>query len=223
MSRVALCLSGQPRFIEENFDSINRHIIEPSGCDVFCHFWNTWDDSKGMDPAKAIDFYKPASFQVQNQIEFEEDEARLFRMKSMFYSVFRSNELRKEFERMTGHRYECVIRCRTDKIFDINFDIAEFDSAPDALWIHNDGLFPCGVRTYSDAFGFGSSENMNKYCGFFNYIDELKSVFESDHAGHRAAPECYFTYYIDHMAKIRDVRTTKMRRILEPHYVRSKS
>jgi len=37
--RVALCLSGQPRFIEKAFPFINEYLIKPNNADVFFHTW----------------------------------------------------------------------------------------------------------------------------------------------------------------------------------------
>lgn len=37
MTRVALCLSGQPRNAIETFSAIYKYIIEPNNADVFIH------------------------------------------------------------------------------------------------------------------------------------------------------------------------------------------
>ncbi len=220
MSKVALCLSGQPRFIQENFDGIYDHIIKPSGCDVFCHFWDTVDGSKGMCPNKAIEMYNPLAYAVDEQISFEGND-RLFRMQSLFYSVQKCNNLRTQFEEVTKTQYDCVIRTRTDKVFDLDFSIGEFESAPEALWVHNEGYFACG-RTYSDAFAFGSSEIINKYSNCYDHLQVLIPKLEKNHPGHQIASECYLTHYLEKIMEISDIRVTQMRRILEPHYIRSK-
>ena len=49
--RVALCLSGQPRFYRDGYEFIKEFIIKEYGgddVDVFCHFW--WD-KEGEDDA----------------------------------------------------------------------------------------------------------------------------------------------------------------------------
>jgi hypothetical protein len=37
--KVALCLSGQPRFIEHTFKNIKENLIDPNDADVFIHSW----------------------------------------------------------------------------------------------------------------------------------------------------------------------------------------
>jgi len=37
--KVALCLSGQPRFVEEAFPNILKTLIEPNNPDIFYHCW----------------------------------------------------------------------------------------------------------------------------------------------------------------------------------------
>jgi hypothetical protein len=81
--KIALCLSGQPRFVEEAYPNIFKTIIEPNDPDVFLHAWydkdmigtnfvnysvNGWDNNKdkskyqkGTD-LKILDLYKPKKY-----------------------------------------------------------------------------------------------------------------------------------------------------------------
>jgi hypothetical protein len=88
--RVALCLSGQPRFVQQAFQNIYDNLIVPNDADVFFHCWydqdlvgkdfvdyreNGWDNSspksKYQDGVKEslIDLYKPKAFLFENQIK----------------------------------------------------------------------------------------------------------------------------------------------------------
>ena len=40
MTKIALCLSGQPRFVEQAFPNIYKTLIEPNNPDVFYHCWH---------------------------------------------------------------------------------------------------------------------------------------------------------------------------------------
>lgn len=44
--KVALCFSGQPRFIEEGFYFINEYIIKEYSPDIFAHLWIDHDAQK---------------------------------------------------------------------------------------------------------------------------------------------------------------------------------
>ncbi len=88
--KVALCLSGQPRFVEHAFPNIYQTLIEPNNADVFVHSWyddklagsnfvsytvNGWDNSsdkskcpEGVDQ-KILELYKPKAFLFEGQPE----------------------------------------------------------------------------------------------------------------------------------------------------------
>ena len=76
--RIALLLSGQPRFIEEGSEYILKNVCEGNNVDTFCHFWmddglitkpykfggaGGWVhqriDSKAVD--KAFEIYRPVT------------------------------------------------------------------------------------------------------------------------------------------------------------------
>ena len=41
--KIALCFSGQPRYIEESYEQFSRGLFEKNDVDVYSHFW--WDES----------------------------------------------------------------------------------------------------------------------------------------------------------------------------------
>ena len=80
--RIALLLSGQPRFIEEGSEYILKNICEGNNVDTFTHFWmddglitkpykfggaggwvNQRIDSKAVD--KAFEIYRPVTSIVE--------------------------------------------------------------------------------------------------------------------------------------------------------------
>lgn len=94
--RVAICFSGQPRFVEEAHQSIIKNIIECNSnheIDVFAHLWfsedicnkplyiNEFSSFSGgatiPDDAiqKFVDYYKPLDIQVENSMTFTADES----------------------------------------------------------------------------------------------------------------------------------------------------
>ena len=85
--RIALLLSGQPRFIEEGSKYILPNICDGNNVDTFCHFWmddglitkpykfggaGGWVhqriDSKAVD--KAFEIYKPITSIVEPSKSF---------------------------------------------------------------------------------------------------------------------------------------------------------
>jgi hypothetical protein len=85
--RIALCFSGQPRFIADAYPTINREIIQNRNVDVFAHLW--FDEKLQSDPYKYggngewvnqriasnsidqfIDLYNPVSIKVEPSRKF---------------------------------------------------------------------------------------------------------------------------------------------------------
>jgi len=82
MRKIAVCVSGQPRFFEESYKSIYANIIEPNSADVFMHAWSYedypdephkfggdggWKKHRINKDAhhQAIDLYKPLAHKVE--------------------------------------------------------------------------------------------------------------------------------------------------------------
>lgn len=177
--KIALCFSGQPRFIEKmNFD----YLMSKHQVDVYAHFW--WcDDYKGetfawnsnltypedynpiemfnnkMNP-KILHFEKYPSFdlskfKMRSQMEFslEPDvvEKSIYRQKSQWTSVKKSLEL-------VNGDYDLVIRARTDLVFN---DIVPLEFCNEDAVYFMDGSLQAGKgREYCDWFYCGSKTQM---------------------------------------------------------------
>jgi len=84
MSKIALCISGQPRCALETYNLIYDNIIVPNNADVFIHMNfdsnNTYIKKSHADNGKCnlnsdidkkiIDLYKPKSFLVEKPKNF---------------------------------------------------------------------------------------------------------------------------------------------------------
>ena len=198
--KIALCFSGQPRFIDKmNFDNLTQdHEV-----DVYAHFW--WDESyrgeifawnsslvypEDYDPIKEFkDRMNPkkivsekymdfdlSKFKMVSQMEFslEEDivEQSIYRQKSQWTSVKKSIDL------VEGD-YDLVIRKRTDLEFR--------DRVPLELCTQNgiyvmDGSLQAGRgREYCDWFYFGPKEMMKKFDILEVYDDFYKDGIRHMH------------------------------------------
>jgi hypothetical protein len=89
--RVALVLSGQPRCLDECFESLKKFVIEPYHPDIFFHFWNfsfapqsaelnkmwyekespTWERFDSGYAYKYIHLMRPKRFIVEPQVQFD--------------------------------------------------------------------------------------------------------------------------------------------------------
>lgn len=209
--RIALCISGQARSIEENFPNIKSKFLGDN-VDVFVH---TWFDKKDVNKKfyeingydkfdKNIEqktylkenteelirhLYKPKDILIENQKAFI-PEHLAFRKKtpagndidnpyknkwfirpqymfSMFYSINKSNDLKKSYELKNNFTYDCVIRCRFDLNFlskKINFNNLDMDFVYAMRHSH------CSY-SFHDTFNFSNSNNMDKISSVFYHID----------------------------------------------------
>lgn len=193
--KVALCLSGQARFLETcYYESMKPNIIDDLNPDVFIH---TWDTSNMVDQyfingngwvmgnkiphdlmETMISLYKPKKYIIEPQKHFEQNKwsDRLMpsiksdHMYSMFYSICESNKLKKQYEYENNFTYDWVIRIR--------FDMA-IPSGPlnlnnlnnNYLWVAT-GCFD-NISGYLDSLGYSSSQIMDVYSDTFNHIDDI--------------------------------------------------
>ena len=186
--KIALCLSGQPRFVEEGYNKVHKpFIIGDYEVDTFIHTWaiteeevgTRWinagghpgDEIKENTMREYLDTYNPIVFQQEPQIEYEfglysDRTAPGIRSDygaSMLYSMYAANKLKSEYEKQNDFKYDIVIRSRSDfrcfePIYYENYDL-------DNIIVPTGCPHPKGI---ADSFAFGSSENMDIYNDLFN-------------------------------------------------------
>jgi len=110
-----------------------------------------------------------------NLLPFEEGECIVPRYDvgpiSMHYSIYKSNQLKCDYENENNIIFDKVIRMR----FDSDFEGKELylNNIPDGVNIP-EGEDWCGG--INDQFAIGSSISMNLYSDLYNYIDQVENV-----------------------------------------------
>lgn len=187
--KIALCLSGQPRYIDQGYLQIKNNILSKYDVDCFVHTW--WDNSMRnqkmvLNPKtsygrqylwdentieKIVEYYSPKIMMHQQQINFNLFEHIEYKVipqyvHSMFYSIMMCNSFKKSYEKMNNFLYDFVIRCR----FDVNF--FKFDLDFNSL--DSNKLHAIKVRPYliGDMFSISSSQIMDKYSDAYNYLEK---------------------------------------------------
>lgn len=201
--KVALCFSGQPRYLNDAYDGIYENILEKYSPDVFVHTW--WEESmanKKMDLSQTLSYgrsyyweentidiiqklYSPKKLFYQPQIEFEtyqDVDYELLRpshVHSMFYSIEESNKLKIQYENENRFVYDAVIRCRFDVKFNkFDIDFSEVDM----------GYINCPVHTTNfpnDQFAISSSKNIDIYSSTYSSLCEYKKSGWTEFVGER--------------------------------------
>jgi hypothetical protein len=209
MSKVALCISGQPRNALKSFPFIKQNIIDPNQADVFIHMHydpeNLYMEKSHADNGNCLlqpgldqelirlyqpkrvlvekprNFQKPLfqipskrleSFKKMNSHRIWTDEEHIAytvkNMTSMYYSIYKANELKEVYANEEGFVYDYVIRIRFDFFpyqpllmtnYNPNFIYYLELGQPDQL--------------ISDWCNFGSNMIMNVYASLYLHMDYL--------------------------------------------------
>jgi len=207
--KVALCISGQPRNINRGVQNILENM--KFDFEVFVHAWwdnNSNDDTfkKILYDGRKDEVSEPMGndwvgnlyqhfnvnkILIEKQIKLnvpdilEKRKLRFthtFGVCSSLYSVYKCNELKRQFEIENNFEYDWVIRTRSD--FGLSEPIT-FDSFDNSLiYAPNDNSHNYG---FNDQFAVGSSKNMNVYSDAFLYMEE---TIESHKSGVKTAHYC---------------------------------
>lgn len=208
--KIALCLSGQPRGIPFSCEEIHKNLINANpNVDIFLHAW--FDPEKIGKPYGSaqpkqdggmcgfikektdeilLDSYKPKKYVIEPQKEFPH--ARAFKsaptakqevMASIFYSIYKSNELKKEYEFENNFKYDCVIRTRYDLYYHQPICVADYDDfykekivVSSRYQSAQDNLPWSKYNPMVDIFAFSSSENMDIFCSVFPNMESLNKI-----------------------------------------------
>lgn len=151
--RVALCLSGLPRFPEgyKGLESLKKHIKLPEGSilEVFAHFWHDSNARKetrtsGWDPG-TFDGEKTShhwigwlydNFNVRRILlreqkilkpAFWDPTRHENNLRWAWYGIHAANKLKSDYEKNQGFKYDAVIRSRTDIYFDRDINVVDLN------------------------------------------------------------------------------------------------
>lgn len=195
MVKVALLLSGQPRFINSlGYKSIKENILNKYNCDVFCHFWwnpdggeyitAPWSTLGKLEIPKNVDkdikkLYHPKKIKwdyplnPNNVKKIYSRSCHLsssYNLPSMYLSMKQSYLLYKEYIDATEESYDFVIRLRYDAIL-TNF--------PDLNNLNNNYLYAPDYSHYHNGIGNNglilSPKNCDIIMCIYDYIDEIYS------------------------------------------------
>lgn len=178
--KVALCLSGRPRMCKEGFEYHKRNLLDEHDVNVFIHSWQDIDN----DDFQFIDYnYDPVSISLSYTFDDRSFEKYPVDHPNwppknaihMLYSVFKANELKREYELEKGFTYDVVIRSRFD--FALNRKI-DFTVEPGKIYVPNDyikGRIEPNGLICNDQFAVGDSPTIDLYSNTFWNIDRAAS------------------------------------------------
>lgn len=261
--KIALCISGQPRGIPLSCEYLKKNVIVPNGItDIFVHTWYHPDfDEQPFDTAQPAQAHRvgkwktgsdkilqeslnPTVLLCERPNDFEEHadlpgpgSAIQSKIASIFYGMWKANELKREHEEKQGFKYDIVIRTRLDLLYEFPvvisdilfpFQTAEIESklsdtvyTPHMYQVHRqeDEYFDNEGTKYSslsDTFAFGSSDSMDKFCSVYPNFLTLHKILHPYVYG-----ESYLGYQARHVHKLNialaNIRYELMHRVMNMH------
>jgi len=233
--RIALCISGQPRWIERTYhEHIKKNLIDPNGeVDVFVHTW--FDESvagkvimqaagmyQASEPISAqtpeiiTDLYHPKVVKIEPQRQFDvKDYANrklefinVFYQLSAIYSIWAANELKTRYEMENRFTYDVVIRLRFD--FCLESPLLLSDYPMTKVYVVNNCAHHDGIN---DQFAFSGSYYMNVYSDLTNWIEQYYRTSNVRFAG-----ECLIRHHLEQQGipfGAIDVPTILMHQVIE--------
>jgi hypothetical protein len=222
--KIAIEFYGHLRSFRDTAENIkNMFIANYPDVDIFIHTWDktdhsdkAWHNKNGEQRGiyltdDDIQFlnenYKPKKIVYEEQLLPEEGDNKEYLLKmtqipmkriiikNIFYTKYRANELRKEYEQETGTKYDYVIQARLDLLFDKKFDIREYIEATTVIptdikfpipdidnkffycsdwYVMNQGkVFDEVYSSGSDVIYFGKPSVIDKVCSLYTNLPHI--------------------------------------------------
>jgi hypothetical protein len=153
MTRVALCISGkigntkgksgyhdsEYKVLKKGYDHYKKRLIDVNNVDVFIHCWDSELEKE------TLELYEPKSCKFEEQIYFDipsyvksgdSNSQRANNHYSRWYSNKEVNQLRSEYEKQNGFKYDYVMTTRFDLAWetDVNFSSLDSESVYAGKW-----------------------------------------------------------------------------------------
>jgi len=181
--KVAIQISGDFRTLKKSLESLQTALFSvfPSDCvDIFIHTWRS-EGEEGHGAGLAA--FKPRSYFLENYAD-RFDLQNLPRAYSMFYSIKRANDARKEYETLLEVNYDIVMRYRTDCFLNERIVpcILQFlkKRKPFLCIPKAKSVLSCDGPTEEgicDWFAIGTPDTMDVYCNTYTTFQETQLPF----------------------------------------------
>lgn len=210
--KIAVCISGQPRGLPNACDFILDNLIKPNNIgDIFIHTWydknmegQSFDSAQPgqsgnlggwypntpdyliskLNPKKLL-YEAPKSFDEFSHLQNRETAIQT-RLASMFYSAYKANQLKQDYEQANHFKYDLVIKTRIDLFYNEPIILSNLiDSSLDQniyvaeeyQYMRQNDSYPTKsgnkYSSMSDTFAFGTSENIDKLASLYENFEDI--------------------------------------------------
>lgn len=175
--KIAICFAGQARSFDKSFQYYEKNLLNYFDCDIFLHTWK----SDSLKDNVLLDMYKPKSYSIEPPLDSMVINSKYTRIDhpnwpafstiSSFYSIFKSNCLRLDYETNNMVGYDWIIKTRFDFAWNFTPPLKELNK--DFLYLPKEGWYDnTNKRLHvNDQIAFGSPYYMNKYMSTYYNLD----------------------------------------------------
>lgn len=168
--KLALCLSGQARSYNKAYEYIKRNLLNHYDVDVFLHTWRP-NTSRVALYEGLRNLYDPVNFVMDeclpetanNDLPVPNASHPANFCTSMFYSIYRANDLCVKYAELNGVKYDYVIRCRYDIALNSVIDFTTLK--PGTVYTSKDTEEPNPLL--NDQFAICEPQTMNIYASTY--------------------------------------------------------
>jgi hypothetical protein len=197
--KIAILLPGQPRFTGD-LDLFLSNLKGYSQADWFCYLSNnssqveqksdsikihsSWIDYDIEWARAKIISNLPSGHQLQDFAVSDSESktwpevvqkgsffSKPFPVFSMYYNIYKANQLREAYESQHNFKYDLVIRTRSDYGLSNEVDLSKYDRTSNTVFMPNNEWYGIGYPS-NDQFAFGNSAVMSIYADLVNHLKE---------------------------------------------------
>jgi hypothetical protein len=176
--KLALCLSGQARGLFQAHKYIKRNLLDVYNVDVFCHTWKPkggitqikmYEDINFLYNPKYLAYDMPLPTTTNSDMFVPNASHPANFCTSMFYSIYKANDLRIRHQVLNDVKYDFVIRSRFDLALNKLIDFSTLEKGKVYISKDTDGPNPL----LNDQFAIADPDTMNVYASTFLNLRRL--------------------------------------------------
>lgn len=180
LPKLALCISGAPRFNNEALELFFGLLRSFSQCDIFVYVWKSSRYENLLVMKKLLGFscdnIKVAAVEFPEEYIVKADHeyvkpppTKVDNVYKMFRGIKMCNKLLSDYSIKNNITYDYVIRSRSDLVLDKVLDFKEYTEVlSDHLVLANNGW---GIYNINDQFAVGKPHLLDVYSSTIDYID----------------------------------------------------
>jgi len=170
--KIALLLSGDIRNLKENYTNLKNNLLDLYDIDVFLSVWSDDGLTEINELVKPLvfdaekytsDYENVWNSNISNLLHKGEKNTNLINCLSMWYKTNRVNQLKNNYEKLMGFRYDVVLKSRPDLKIETPVDM--FIPKKNTIYIPKGWDWSGGIN---DLMAYSDSKTMDVYSDLYN-------------------------------------------------------